>query len=663
MLVFHQIEKEIEPLKKISFLFPVLAMTVLFFPFHGGSAAHAQSPKKTQDVIVVYKNQTGKQTVLNKSQKVEYQFKSIKALTVKVDSKSISTLEHNPNIAYVEKNVTVKSLSVADKNASFHVLTAGSQPSDELSQWNLKAVNAPEAWSEGYTGQGIKVAVIDTGIGPHTDLHVTGGFSAVDYTTSYADDYGHGTHVAGIIAAQQNNAGMAGVAPGVSLYAVKAMDGQGEGDLQDLLKAIDWSIKNRMNIINLSLGTPDNSPMLKDMIDTAYKDGILVVAAAGNDGNSDGTGDTIDYPAKYTSVIGVTAVDKNMTLGYFSSTGPEAEVAAPGVDIYSTYLDNKYAIESGTSQAAPHVTGMLALLKQAYPTLNNVQLRTMLDDFYTKDLGAFGKDPFYGYGLATFMAKSDLTSEEASKAEAAVTKAEQVKTQANLDEAVRLVNLLPDGSTEKGQLQTRLNQINSLMPQLTNARAKVALANAHHKKVDISNAQQAVQALPNLPEKTALQQQINSDIAWNLANGKAKVSLAEKNKTRASINLAKSAVSQIQDPNAQKALTNRLNHLESVLVSIATKDVKGAEQTNNKKDVDAAIRATNQLKSGATKTQLQNRIKKVEAKQVLRAKLDILNAQKVHTKRSYAIAQRAVDNLQNNSTKQYFQSWLKGLQA
>jgi minor extracellular protease Epr len=651
-------------LKKFSFLFPVLAATVLFFPFHGGTAAHAQTPKKTQDIIVVYKNQTGKQAVLNNSQKVEHQFKSVKAMTVQADSKSISTLEHNSNIAYVEKNVTVNSFSVADNNAGVRVLKASSLPSDELSQWNLKAVNAPEAWNEGYTGQGVNVAVIDTGIAPHTDLHVTGGFSAVDYTTSYADDYGHGTHVAGIIAAQQNNAGMVGVAPNVNLYAVKAMDENGEGNLDDLLKAIDWSISHqpRMDIINLSLGTPVNSPLLQAMIDKAYKDGILVVAAAGNEG-SDGTKDTIDYPAKYASVIGVTAVDKNMTHGYFSSTGPEAEVAAPGVDVVSTYLNNQYAIESGTSQAAPHVAGMLALLKQAHPTLTNVQLRALLDDFYTKDLGAFGKDPLYGYGFANFMAKSDLASEESSKAAAAVTKAEQTKTQANLDEAERLVNLLPDGNAAKSQLQTRLNQVSAFLPKLNDARAKVALANAHHKKVDIEKAQQAVQALPDSPEKTALLKQVNADIAWNLANGKTKVSLAEKQKTRASINTAKGAISQIQDANAQKALNKRIDHLESVLVSVASKDVKRAEQTKIKKDVDSAIHATNQLKSGATKTQLQKRINKVEATQVLRAKLDIMYAQKVHTKRSYAIAQQAVNNLQNNSTKQYLQSWLKGLQA
>lgn len=650
-------------MKKYSFLAPVLALTVLFIPFHGGTPAKAETPNKTQDVIVVYKNQTGKQTVLDHSQKVEHQFKSVNAVTVKVDNQSISTLEHNSNIAYIEKNVMVKSLSVADKNAGFHVLTTGTQPSDELSQWDLKAVNATAAWNEGDTGQGVKVAVIDTGIGPHTDLKVAGGYSAVDYTTSYNDDYGHGTHVAGIIAAQQNNSGMVGVAPNVSLYAVKAMDENGNGDLQDLLKALDWSITNHMDIINMSLGTPDNSPVLQAMIDKAYKAGILVVAAAGNDGTSSGAGDTIDYPAKYPSVIGVTAVDKNMKRGYFSSTGPEAEVAAPGVDIVSTYLDNQYAIGSGTSQAAPHVTGILALLKQANPTLTNVQLRTLLDNYYTKDLGAYGRDPFYGYGLAEFIAKSDLGSEEATKANNAVAKAEQSKNQSDLNEAQNLVNLLPAGSMEKGQLQTRLNQINAILPQLNAARAAVALAHAHHKKTDIEKAQKMVLALPASPEKTALLKQVNADFAWNLANGKAKESLAEKVKTRASINVAKAAVSQVLNSNDQKALNKRLSHLESVLVSIASKDVKRAEATKTKNDVDAAIKAVAQLKPGSEKTAFQKRIKKVEAVQVLRAKLDILKAQNVHTKRSYAIAQRAVDNLQNNKTKHYFLSWLKGLQA
>ncbi|WP_235426967.1 S8 family peptidase [Cohnella kolymensis] len=239
---------------------------------------------------------------------------------------------------------------------------------------------------------------MDTGIAPHEDLSVTGGASFVSYTASYADDNGHGTHVAGIIGARNNTIGVVGIAPDSSIYAVKALDYDGSGYLSDIIAGIDWSITNRMDLINLSLGSPQDSLTLHQVVDKAYSNGILVVAAAGNNGTANGSGDTLEYPARYESAIAVAAIDSTNQRGYFSATGSKVEVAAPGVNVTSTYLNNSYATMSGTSMATPYVTGNLALIKQANPTLSYTALRSKLDQTVV-DLGAAGRDTWYGYGL------------------------------------------------------------------------------------------------------------------------------------------------------------------------------------------------------------------------------------------------------------------------
>ena len=264
--------------------------------------------------------------------------------------------------------------------------------------WGVETVKAPAAWNSGFTGKGVKVAVIDSGIAPHEDLKIAGGISTVDYTSSYADDQGHGTHVAGTIAARNNSLGLKGVAYDTELYAVKAFDQNGAARLSDIIEGVDWSISNGMDIVNLSAGTQTESAAFRTVVDRAYANGLLIVAAAGNDGAPDGLDDTVDYPARYSSVIGVGAVDSYSKRAIFSSTGPAVEVAAPGVRVLSTYLRGEYAYLSGTSMAAPHVTGELALLKQAYPDLSNEELRIVMTE-KTKDLGAAGRDPYFGYGL------------------------------------------------------------------------------------------------------------------------------------------------------------------------------------------------------------------------------------------------------------------------
>lgn len=199
--------------------------------------------------------------------------------------------------------------------------------------------------------------------------------------TKWDDDNGHGTHVAGIIAAVDNTIGVVGVAPKASVYAVKVLDRSGAGYVSDVIAGIDWCVSNGVQVANMSLGTNSDIQSLHDACDRARAAGVCLVAAAGNDGGS------VDFPAAYDSVIAVAAVDRADTRPSWSSWGPAILVAAPGVDVYSTWKDGTYKTVSGTSMAAPHVAGTLALNLSA-------DLCATADD-----LPPAGRDDYTGCGL------------------------------------------------------------------------------------------------------------------------------------------------------------------------------------------------------------------------------------------------------------------------
>ncbi|WP_090867324.1 S8 family peptidase [Oceanobacillus limi] len=266
-------------------------------------------------------------------------------------------------------------------------------------EWSNVSVQAPRALQSNLTGRNIKISVIDSGIAEHEDLPIAKGVSMVDYTTSYYDDNGHGTHVAGIIGARNNDVGIVGIAPESVIYAVKVLDQDGLGYTSDVIAGIDWSIQNNVDIINLSLGSEISSRLMESIVTKATDQNILLIAATGNNGTIAGTENNVSYPARLPTVIGVGATDKNNQRASFSSTGEQVELAAPGVNILSTYLNNSYAKMSGTSSASPFVAGIAALLKQRDPNLTISQLRTQLQNA-SLDLGSPGRDPWYGYGLA-----------------------------------------------------------------------------------------------------------------------------------------------------------------------------------------------------------------------------------------------------------------------
>ncbi|WP_108668921.1 S8 family peptidase [Peribacillus acanthi] len=280
--------------------------------------------------------------------------------------------------------------------------------------WGHTAINVKSMVPANLTGKGVKIAIIDSGVDyNHPDLKIAGGICVLDTVltpsacdNSYMDENGHGTHVAGIIAAQNNEIGIVGVAPNASIYGIKALDKKGIGSGSTIMAGIDWAIKNEMDIINLSLTTPNQDRAMKTMIDKAYQKGLLVIAAVGNEEHTTGKEENVLYPAKFESVIGVSAIDSNKQILTSSSVGKEVELTAPGSGIISTVplnVDDSgpvdgYARMTGTSMASPFVTAMAALYSEKYPEFTNIQIRQLLQN-NAQDLGSPGRDVKYGFGL------------------------------------------------------------------------------------------------------------------------------------------------------------------------------------------------------------------------------------------------------------------------
>jgi len=310
--------------------------------------------------------------------------------------------------------------------------------------WGVDRVNANEAWSvSDGSNSSIEVAVLDTGIDyDHPDLtdNVVWGVSTLNGRISerpkdYNDRNGHGTHVAGTIAALNNEIGVVGVAPAVELYAVKVLGNNGIGWISDIVLGIEQALlgpdgvldsdgdgvvagdpdDDAAEVISMSFGSSSDVSSLHDALIEAYSYGVVLVAASGNEGAS-----SPSYPAAYPEVIAVGATDQNDSVASFSNRG--VEVAAPGVDILSTYPDDTYETLSGTSMATPHVSGVIALIQSAhiekYGTIlpvgtfndsDNTTVRGILH-ITADDLGVSGWDADYGYGIV----RADLAVQEAS---------------------------------------------------------------------------------------------------------------------------------------------------------------------------------------------------------------------------------------------------------
>lgn len=307
---------------------------------------------------------------------------------------------HRANVAYVER----------DDPRAYTPLEAPDDPRYE-EQYAFAQIQAPGAWNLTHGSSQVNVSVVDTGVDDaHEDLQDT----IVKQRDFVADDdraedrCGHGTHVAGTLAANTNNGiGGAGTASGVSLFVAKAMSNmlilQCSGSTSDIADAITWSTDQGADVISLSLGSSSPSSAMGQAVDYAWDQGVLLVAAAGNGGECT---DCVRYPAARDRVVAVTCTDSEEQQCSFSSQGPQAELAAPGEAILSTVPGDGYEEKSGTSMSTPHVSGAAALALSLDASLSNDQLRDRMNHT-AHDLGADGHDGVYGHGQIDLAALLD----------------------------------------------------------------------------------------------------------------------------------------------------------------------------------------------------------------------------------------------------------------
>lgn len=316
-------------------------------------------------------------------------------VTARMSAKEAAALKKDPNVESVEEDGVMFALG----GDTARLLVEG-QPvvQAETVPSGIAQIKAPAAWDT-TRGKGIKVAVLDTGIDAgHPDLaaNVKVGVSFVAGESSTMDFNRHGTHCAGTIAAALNGQGVVGVAPAAYLYPVKVLAANGSGAWSNLISGLDWCIGNGIHIASMSLGASSAPTAVKTMCDLAWSRGVLLVAAAGNSAGP------VEHPARYPSVIAVSAIDSANTLASFSCRGPEVELCAPGVSVLSTIPGGGYATLSGTSMACPHAAGVAALAWSTHRyapagLANNVVIRRLLA--WTADnLGIPGRDDQFGFG-------------------------------------------------------------------------------------------------------------------------------------------------------------------------------------------------------------------------------------------------------------------------
>jgi len=377
-------------------LFPTAAKACAIFGAVSLAAAETSSSEETR-VLIRYRQAPSaihQEHLKVHGASVQRSFKLVPAFAATVPTAALAAIRRLPDVEVVEPDLEVHALGEID--ATWGLVRIGCGP---VQAGTYSGAVGP------ILGTGVRVAVVDTGIDYlHPDLmaNYAGGYDFVNNDTDPMDDHGHGTHVSGTIAAVRNGVGVLGAAPEADLYALKALGAGGSGSWSAILSALDWCANNRISVANFSLGSSSYpGTTVEAGFDHASKAGVLLVAASGNAGAG---ADTVTYPSKFASVIAVGSTDSADQASYFSSTGPDVELAAPGSSIYSTTLGGGYGTLSGTSMATPHVTGVAALVVSAGigdsngDGVINDDVRRLLQ-LTAKDFGAAGRDPVFGFGL------------------------------------------------------------------------------------------------------------------------------------------------------------------------------------------------------------------------------------------------------------------------
>jgi thermitase len=355
-------------IKKIATMAAVVPLVIsLTSPAAAATMTEKKVQETPQEIIVKFKDSVSDSAVKSFAAKEndEVVEKGAKFHVIKVKDgnveNAIKEYEDSGKVEYAEPNYT------------YHATWT---PNDTYFsngvQWAPQKVSAQSAWDITKGSSSVKVAIVDTGVDyNHPDLagKVVKGYDYVDDDTDPMDLNNHGTHCAGIAAAVTNNAkGIAGMAPNVSVLAVRVLDANGSGSLDDVANGIYYAVDNGAKVVSLSLGGTSGATSLQNAVNYAASKGVVVVAAAGNESTS-----APSYPGYYSNAIAVAATDTNDTLASFSNYGSWVDVAAPGVDIASTVRNGGYAYMSGTSMATPLVAGIAGLLASQGRTAANIR--------------------------------------------------------------------------------------------------------------------------------------------------------------------------------------------------------------------------------------------------------------------------------------------------
>ena len=354
-----------------------------------GTTVVAAAPPDMVKVIIGFDRQPGgseESLVRGAGGDIKYTYHIVPAIAATLPQAAVQALQKNPRVTSIDLDLAVQALDAELDNT-----------------WGVKHIGAGTVHAAGNTGIGVKVAIVDSGIDyNHPDLatNYAGGWNFVGKNADFMDDNGHGTHVAGTVAALKNGFGVVGAAPDASLYGLKVLDAGGGGSSSDVVAALEWCVRNGIQVANHSYGSAgDPGAVVKAAFDNSYAAGVLHVGSAGNSGMPNGRGDNVGYPARWDSVMAVAATDQSDVRARWSSTGPAVEISAPGVNINSTLPGGGYELASGTSMASPHVAGVAALAIAAGAASPD-EVRGIL----TATAKPLGNASLYGVGLVDAVA-------------------------------------------------------------------------------------------------------------------------------------------------------------------------------------------------------------------------------------------------------------------